>query len=308
VISKKQLKEVVTTELASFLSLKVASRTTHNDHATCTDDLESAGTATSLMEQPAPVQPEVQNTQPINEPSAKTKSISMEHDNHTNMGCNMETNTVLSSNRFQVLAESPSVVLSEDKLHPAGTTTFPDASSQHCKGSTDLYSSLDEWNQSTPVIHPHSRITGSNAREYKPAVYSRTFTNKAFAGSARNRPAPQKQPQFMTQRRCSGLIGRGPIINLKPSLKPTVHARERHVNRTCIGVFITRMREQTTELQVCRHVLKETDINITCRPEKLRTRFSGYSSFLIQCQGQVRSQLRDPEIWPPGALVKPFYS
>jgi hypothetical protein len=154
------------------------------------------------------------------------------------------------------------------------------------------------------VIHSHSRITGSNAREYKPAVYS--FTNKAFAGSARDRPVRQKQPQFMTQHRRSGLIGRGSIINLKPSLKPTVHARERHVNRTCIGVFITCMREQTTELQVRGHVLKETDINI--RPEKLRTRFSGYSSFLIQCQGQVRSQLMDPDIWPPGALVKPFYS
>ena len=61
-----------------------------------------------------------------------------------------------------------------------------------------------------------------------------------------------------------------------------------------------------TSANVAIHVLRET--GITVRPEKLRTKYDTYTSFLIPVKKNSRRYniLLEANNWPMGCLVRPF--
>jgi hypothetical protein len=77
-------------------------------------------------------------------------------------------------------------------------------------------------------------------------------------------------------------------------------------NRLITGVFLSRLHPHTTSRQLQLHIKHETGID--CRPEKLQTKYGGYSSFFIRALGPNRTTIMDTSLWPVGTLVKPFYS
>ena len=77
-------------------------------------------------------------------------------------------------------------------------------------------------------------------------------------------------------------------------------------NRTCTGIFITRLRPHTTANDVETYLRHETGISV--KAEKLPTRYNSYSSFYIRCGDPQRATLLDGRVWPTGSLVKPYYT
>ena len=74
--------------------------------------------------------------------------------------------------------------------------------------------------------------------------------------------------------------------------------------KTATGIFITRLEPKTTAAHVAVQVRKES--GLTVRPEKLATRHASYSSFYIRGNRRCQAQLLNADLWPKGALVKPF--
>ena len=91
-----------------------------------------------------------------------------------------------------------------------------------------------------------------------------------------------------------------------PGLRAVGNRRTNIANRTCTGVFITRLLPNTTTSQLESYVKCETGEYV--KAEKLPTRYETYSSFYIRCNGQLRTSLLDGRIWPVGTLVKPYMS
>ena len=77
-------------------------------------------------------------------------------------------------------------------------------------------------------------------------------------------------------------------------------------NRSCTGVFITRLRPHTNATDVETYIRHE--IGMDMKAEKLPTRYNTYSSFYIRCSDPRRATLLDGRVWPTGSLVKPFFS
>ena len=86
----------------------------------------------------------------------------------------------------------------------------------------------------------------------------------------------------------------------------SVAPERQHLKNETEGIFVTRLGKDTTSANVAIHVLRET--GITVRPEKLRTKYDTYTSFLIPIKKNSRRYniLLDANNWPMGCLVGPF--
>ena len=94
-----------------------------------------------------------------------------------------------------------------------------------------------------------------------------------------------------------------------PGLQAVTRHRQQETdssNRSCSGVFITRLKPHTTGNNVENYIRHETGLRVS--PEKLPTRYDSYSSFFIRCSGTARASLLDGRMWPTGTLVKPYFS
>jgi hypothetical protein len=95
---------------------------------------------------------------------------------------------------------------------------------------------------------------------------------------------------------------------------PGLHVARRHnhkqsssgYNRTCTGIFVTNLHPRTNPRQLEVFVKRETGLKVAV--EKLKTRFSTYSSFYIPAEQQQRRMLLDSYLWPAGCKVKPYFS
>jgi hypothetical protein len=81
--------------------------------------------------------------------------------------------------------------------------------------------------------------------------------------------------------------------------------RQPRPNRTCTGVFVTRLNPRTTTRQLELHVRNAT--GHTVRVEKLNARFNTYSSFYIRADRRMRGTLLDASVWPKGCMIKPYF-
>jgi hypothetical protein len=94
--------------------------------------------------------------------------------------------------------------------------------------------------------------------------------------------------------------GHGPSAGLR-----AIPTRKPFVNRVCTGVFVTRLLPKTSADNIQNYVLRQTGLKL--KSIKLCTKYETYSSFHIKCEKRVFSDLLNPEIWPEGTLVKPFF-
>ena len=87
----------------------------------------------------------------------------------------------------------------------------------------------------------------------------------------------------------------------------SLRARDQHdinSNRTCTGIFLTRMHSSTHANSIALHIRRETGLKVNV--EKLHTKHPSYSSFHIRCHQDTHKQLLGDDIWPKGSLVKEF--
>jgi hypothetical protein len=82
--------------------------------------------------------------------------------------------------------------------------------------------------------------------------------------------------------------------------------QSRQSNKSIIGTLIRGLDPRTTSAQVAIHLRREA--RLTVRPEKLVPKnSSGYASFFIRCNPNVRYRLMDEDLWPAGTTIKPYW-
>ena len=74
----------------------------------------------------------------------------------------------------------------------------------------------------------------------------------------------------------------------------------------CVGVFVTRLHENTTPDILAAYVRHVTG-GLNVKPEPVKTRHSGYNSFLIRGNQHVREHLLNPNMWPVRCLIKGYF-
>jgi len=157
-----------------------------------------------------------------------------------------------------------------------------------------------------------SRIAKNSQLKQTRRMKSRTITNSNIKNqdqlaAVQHRHAPERAhihqghpPQQSYRDSTVHGTGSAPGLHAVKQQLPITNP----ANRTCTGVFVTRLLPQTTAKNVETYVRTETGLNI--KAERLPTKYNTYSSFYIRCEDNIRSSLLDRYLWPKGALAKPF--
>ncbi len=116
-------------------------------------------------------------------------------------------------------------------------------------------------------------------------------------GDQSSRPSSRDKPALV--------IGSCIQSRLKASLPKTRANDNRKPNRSCTGIFVTRLQPKCSTSQVATHIKDISGANT--KPEKLQTKYDSYSSFYIRCNNQLRNSLMKPTSWPSGVMVKLFF-
>ena len=146
------------------------------------------------------------------------------------------------------------------------------------------------------VQYHMNKLSHGRAGGMQSPVFTRVFSRRNDQNNQPTRGSSSVK-QYM--------LGKGTFVNLQGiEYHNKLSTGVQKQNRICIGVFVSRLKPKTSETLVERHVLQELGIKV--KAEKLETKYDSYSSFLIRCDGFIRSNLLDIERWPTNVLIKPF--
>lgn len=99
-------------------------------------------------------------------------------------------------------------------------------------------------------------------------------------------------------------IGDGVTSRLKAVPRKDHHENNRSPDRSCSGIFVTRLLPRCKPGEVARHI---HDVSGKwTKLEKLQTEYNTYSSFYVRCDSHLRSLLTKSVSWPSGVMIKPF--
>lgn len=235
----------------------------------------------------------------------------------------MQTSIAALTSAQKDIAETITVKLAASTSHrpatPATTAATNDQPTleEHTDDSSlsHVSNSSDEEDDST-----YATVLKANAQTARHAQFN-TVKPRIFRNSRRSTDVSGRQPtsdqnvsnrahdrDLLTNRNVENTInGRGYAPGLRAVSRSNQHTySSRAPNRICTGLFVTRLLPNTTTKNVNDHVRKE--LALTVNAEKIPTKYDSYSSFYIRCNVDVRSALLDAELWPTGALIKPYYS
>ena len=77
--------------------------------------------------------------------------------------------------------------------------------------------------------------------------------------------------------------------------------------RKCVGIFVSRLSPTTTCDVLSAHIRHELRLNNRVLVEAIKTKYSGYTSFLVRAPPEIRDKLMAPNMWPFGAIVRGYY-
>jgi hypothetical protein len=173
------------------------------------------------------------------------------------------------------------------------TIDYDPCSSTHSSGSSiSMYSDISSGDFS--VLDLEDTATDSNPNvNFKAPEHIQDWKQVR-----RTRPWGPNNHNF------GGINGTGKSTGVRSAVKSKNFGN--HENRYITGVFITRLDPYTTPKQLFLHIKRET--GFTCYPEKLQTKYGGYSSFYVAADKKLCATIMDSQLWPTGTLFKPFYS
>jgi hypothetical protein len=153
------------------------------------------------------------------------------------------------------------------------------------------------------IVPRNIRDTAAQDRQPRPVQHGHMGEHRRW-----NPPIDHQREELSTKHRQNQnrnvMIGSGQGSYLKAVSQEQYSGGQTH-NRAVTGVFLSRLDPKTTSAQLALHVHREA--RLTVRPEKLETRYSGYSSFYIRADHRHRNTLFDSYMWPTGCLIKPYY-
>ena len=272
-------------------------KTVHASHTVPRIDLSGI---LPIFDVSSPLQP------PVEVAPTLTTTVPKERDNAAS--CTDEVVTGCTQMRSkQVVSEYTQTSLQEEVLPQSQNVQFEDefitvdyVSDSHVLSDT-LYSecSFDDFSQFVENLDSDLDMEGPEDGIHHD-TYSGTWNQV--------RRHINRQHNGRTLRDTNNVVhGAGKPTTLKSSGKYTQSTSQKQSqNKQVTGVFVTRLAPTTTTKQLFLHIKGET--GTLCYPQKLPTRYGGYSSFYIPADRRTRSKIMDPDVWPPGVLVKLFYS
>ena len=155
--------------------------------------------------------------------------------------------------------------------------------------------------------HPSARPTLSRDRPAEndsswAQVLGRHRENRV-PGNYHNQAKSYQAPRHSS--RMNNSSGARQVIGAAPRTSIETVAEAQH-NRQCTGLFVSRLKPNTTAAKLAIFVHREW--GLTVRPEKLPAKYDQYCSFYIPCGHQKRQVLLNQFMWPRGSVVKPFFS
>ncbi len=95
----------------------------------------------------------------------------------------------------------------------------------------------------------------------------------------------------------------GNSIHLRSSGRPT--NAKTATSRRPTGLFVSRLASNTKPVHLEKHVQSETGFKVKC--EQLSAKHSSYTSFHLLASPCDHRGLLNPNIWPKGVIVRPYY-
>ncbi len=239
--------------------------------------------------------------QSTNVPSAShlpvTNSTVNNTQNHSTRSCDQHTIAptadLLSDTRSTVTSNQDHNSRSRDQ--PIILSSDSESNEEDDEDSVEVAAlpfGTDEYN--------YPRNTSSSA-----PIHTRVFNRRHTPHVNMREKHSSRNSYKKSDNKASFLLGKGAGTGIRAARRLMQQSYQRE-NKRCIGLFITNLDPRTTEQQIYRNVLNHTGLKV--RPEKLPMKYDHYCSFLIQCPSSIRSTLYDPDIWPAGCKLKPYFS
>ena len=150
-----------------------------------------------------------------------------------------------------------------------------------------------------PHKQRYSDTLRSSHRQKERTSFAGTYATAE--GPRIDRPPPNPtQPRRQNQQVVVG-TGRGIGLRAAKTRDPT---NQQGSPRTSSGIFISRMDRATTPGHIVKHIHRETRLRVKCEP--LTTKYDSYRTFYIRATVQDQKRLLQGQLWPAGAIVRPY--
>jgi hypothetical protein len=170
---------------------------------------------------------------------------------------------------------------------------------EHNVQINDVDSATDAYERNYPPLENRFSPLQSTADK----LYPRTNT-RARRPQEEQRPQQQKMSYTRSSKE-NIIIGSGPATSLRAATHNSKSDQQSNPNRSCSGIFLSRLHPRTTIKQIETHLHTITGNKLYVM--KIETRFDTYASFFIRADRHVRNTLLDPCVWPNGSLVKLYF-
>jgi hypothetical protein len=100
-------------------------------------------------------------------------------------------------------------------------------------------------------------------------------------------------------------MGNGSNFRLRAAPRSKRSDSKKTAFRKSTGIFVSRIAKSTRSTLVEKHIEQETGLKVKC--EALVTKYGTYMSFFVRIAPKDQRHLLAPDVWPKGAIVRPFY-
>ena len=246
------------------------------------------------------------SSQDRNETTTPKTKVPLHHDDEITQQCTRKP-----SDRMTAATSKPVDHSSKSADDPEDSTDDKRETTDDSESDTESWKS--KW---TKVVRKEGRKSKGKSSAYhfthKPKNSKRM---KDVIANSNHRPRENDKrnssPQVDQQARQNThepevVIGTGHSKTVRASHhQPVNRCNDRREGRYISGIMVTRLHPHTSAAHLAIHVHRE--VALTVRPEKMPTKYKGYSSFFIRANPVQRSKLLNKNIWPQNTLIKPFY-
>ena len=116
-------------------------------------------------------------------------------------------------------------------------------------------------------------------------------------------PSSQKSNPSPASRSDQVIKGIGRDFQLRSSTG--TYNKSVSAKRQQVGIFVSRLAKNTQAIHIVRHVEKETGLKVQC--DMLKSQYSKHQSACLRLPRKDHNTLLDPQIWPFGTIVRPYF-
>ena len=145
-----------------------------------------------------------------------------------------------------------------------------------------------------------------NSQRWKKQKTTHSYVNKRRFNASKQQidaPSTQKSTPSSAPRSDQVIKGIGRDFQLRSSIGS--YSKSLAAKRVQVGIFVSRLAKNTQAIHIIRHVEKETGLKVQC--DMLKAQHSKHQSACLRLPRKDHNTLLDPQIWPRGTVVRPYF-